>query len=66
MVMLTNLNLIHARAAIQVDIEEGCDIAYATETAQIVYELTIDETIDIVKDIKESVWYKNRSGIARN
>lgn len=58
--MLTNLNLIHARAAIQVEVEEGLDWDYAVETAQIVYKLTDEELIDVLQEIKESVWLKKR------
>jgi hypothetical protein len=58
--MLTNPNLIHARAAIQVEIEEGCDWDYAVETIQIVYDLTEKELTDILTDIENSIWHKNR------
>lgn len=58
--MLIDSNLIHARAAIQVEIEEGLDWDYAVETAQIVYELTNKELADILQDIRESIWYKTR------
>lgn len=64
--MLTDPNLIHARAAIQVNIEEGCDWEYAVETVQIVYSLTEKDTIGVLLDIVGSIWYKNRSDIARN
>ena len=57
--MLTKPNLIHARAAIQVEIEEGCDFDYAIETAQIVYELTDEEMKQVLDDLKKSVWYND-------
>jgi hypothetical protein len=58
--VLINPNLIHARAAIQVDIEEGLDWDYAVETAQIVYKLTNEELIDVLQEIKGSIWSKKR------
>ena len=58
-IMLTKPNLIHARAAIQVEIEEGCDFDYAIETAQIVYELTDEEMKQVLDDLKKSVWYND-------
>lgn len=65
-IILTEPNLIHARAAIQVEVEEGCDWEYAVETVQIVYNLTEKDTVNILLDIMDSIWYKDRLDTSRN
>lgn len=58
--MLIDPKLIHARAAIQVEVEEGVDFDYAIETTEIVYELTPEELKQVLESIKNSFWYEDR------
>lgn len=55
--MLTDINLIHARAAIQIDVEEGHTFEHAIETAEIVYELSDKEIKQVIESIETSLWY---------